>query len=269
MQQTITDMEVVVDKSGYQELRLTSDTSHLEIRLDERINASMMITYSGVKADVSTRLILPSNSSLTMMIRNELKEELRMQIHGSLYRDAELHFAYCDLDHATVDMQAEFELKEEGANAEVKSACIVHGEKKFVMNCVHLVPYTRGIMEHYAVVGENGRYCMEACGKIVKGAHDAASHQTTRVLTMSEQHTSQVVPLLLIDENDVKASHATTLGQPDENQLYYLQTRGLTRKQALGLLSIGYIMPIAEFFDDEEKNAQLKNEIEMKVGLHV
>ena len=75
-------------------------------------------------------------------------------------------------------------------------------------------------------------------------------------------------PLLLIDENDVKASHATTLGQPDENQLYYLQTRGLSRKQALGLLTVGYIMPITELFEDETINQKLKNEIEMKVGLH-
>lgn len=85
---------------------------------------------------------------------------------------------------------------------------------------------------------------------------------------MSEQHDSEVVPVLLIDENDVKASHATTLGQPDENQLYYLQTRGLSRKQALGLLTVGYIMPITELFEQEAIRNALKDEIEMKVGLH-
>ena len=109
---------------------------------------------------------------------------------------------------------------------------------------------------------------MEACGKIVKGAHDSASHQASRVLTLSNQQSSEVIPLLLIDENDVKASHATTLGQPDENQLYYLQTRGLSRRQALGLLTVGYIMPITELFDQEEVRTALKDEIEMKVGLH-
>lgn len=109
---------------------------------------------------------------------------------------------------------------------------------------------------------------MEACGKIVKGAHDSASHQASRVLTLSNQQSSEVIPLLLIDENDVKASHATTLGQPDENQLYYLQSRGLTREQALGLLTIGYMMPITTVLDDEKLAAELKNEIETKVGLH-
>ena len=87
-------------------------------------------------------------------------------------------------------------------------------------------------------------------------------------MTLSEEQSSEVIPLLLIDENEVKASHATTVGQPDENQLYYLQTRGLTRTQALGLLTIGYMMPITTVLDDEAQRAELKNEIEMKVGLH-
>ena len=109
---------------------------------------------------------------------------------------------------------------------------------------------------------------MEACGKIVKGAHDSASHQASRVLTLSNQQSSEVIPLLLIDENDVKASHATTLGQPDENQLYYLQSRGLSRSQALGLLTVGYLMPISDLFDDATYHDEMKNEIEKRVGLH-
>ena len=80
--------------------------------------------------------------------------------------------------------------------------------------------------------------------------------------------TVRFLPVLLIDENEVKASHATTLGQPDENQLYYLQTRGLSRSQALGLLTLGYLLPISELFDNEEIKEKLKNEIEKKVGLH-
>ena len=77
-----------------------------------------------------------------------------------------------------------------------------------------------------------------------------------------------MIPLLLIDENDVKASHALTIGQPDEDQLYYLQSRGLTTKQAVGLLSIGYFLPVIELIDNEEEKVQLRQEMESKVGLY-
>ena len=86
---------------------------------------------------------------------------------------------------------------------------------------------------------------------------------------MTHQHKCKVDPILLIDEDQVKASHAMTLGQMDENQLYYLMSRGLNTQQALGLLSIGYLMPITQFFEDDEMNMKMKEEMEKKVGLHV
>ncbi len=41
----------------------------------------------------------------------------------------------------------------------------------------------------------------------------------------------------------------------------YLQTRGLSRRQALGLLTVGYIMPITELFEEENIRTALKDEI--------
>ena len=179
-----------------------------------------------------------------------------------------LTLALCELNAGNTQARVTLDLCEEGAFAMLRSACIAASRKQFHMQCNHLQAHTEGLMENYAVVEEGGQYRMEATGKIIKGARESNSHQKTRVLTMSERHSSEVVPVLLIDENDVKASHATTLGQPDENQLYYLQTRGLSRRQALGLLTVGYIMPITELFDQEEVRTALKDEIEMKVGLH-
>lgn len=242
--------------------------AHLQLILDTHTNASLMITYDSLSVPMVLDIRAASNSSLKVMLKNESKEAVNLQVRGKIARDAQVTLALCELNEA--DMQADIvmELLEEGAYADIRSACIANASKHYEVNCIHHKPHTTGLMEHYAVVEESGRYAMKACGTIEKGAYGSASHQKTRVLTMSEQHTSEVTPLLLIDENDVKASHATTLGQPDENQLYYLQTRGLSRKQALGLLTVGYIMPITELFEDETVNQKLKNEIEMKVGLH-
>lgn len=260
-------MKLHIDKSGYQEHLLSACDNQLEICIDERIDVSLMLTYSGDEVVTNMQVSMMQGSVLHILLKNETAA-LTLKVHGTILRDADFHLAYCDLDEGSAMIDGYVVLKEEGAHADLLSACIVHQKKHFNILCLHEVPYTTATMEHYAVVMEHGDYRMEACGKIMKGAHDSVSHQSTRVLTLSEHHHSQVIPLLLIDENDVKASHATTLGQPDENQLYYLQTRGLSREQALGLLSIGYIMPITDIFEDEEKKAELKNEIEMKVGLH-
>ena len=56
------------------------------------------------------------------------------------------------------------------------------------------------------------------------------------------------------------------MGQPDSEQIFYMQTRGLTRQQAMRLITIGYLMPVTEVIDDEELNTLLKKEIETKVS---
>ena len=77
-----------------------------------------------------------------------------------------------------------------------------------------------------------------------------------------------MTPLLLISENQVKASHALSIGQPNEEQLYYLQSRGLTKQQALGLLSVGYFLPIIQMVPDQDQQIELQKEMEQKVGLY-
>ena len=71
--------------------------------------------------------------------------------------------------------------------------------------------------------------------------------------------------MLLIDENDVEASHATSLGQPDENQLYYMQSRGLSRQSAMELITLGYLLPIASKIQNEKLRDILEKQIELKV----
>lgn len=240
----------------------------IDILVDERINASLFLSYGGVETDIVSQITLSKGSSLTLMLKSEMLKSCKLKQTIQLDQDASLTIAYHDLGHSETLIETEVMLNETGAQVYIQSACIADVKKHMQITCAHIAAYTTSDMHHYAIVKEHGDFRMEACGKIVKGASESASHQTTRVLTMSEQQKSEVIPLLYIDENNVKASHATTLGQPDENQLYYLQTRGLSREMALGLLSVGYLMPMTKLFEDIELQQQLKDEIEMKVGLH-
>ena len=101
---------------------------------------------------------------------------------------------------------------------------------------------------------------------IVKGANGSSTHQTSRLLTYDKTSVGKILPVLYIYDNDVAASHAASLGQPDSDQLYYLQSRGLSYGEALKLIIIGYLLPITTVISDEQLGNTLKEEIEMKVG---
>lgn len=262
-------MELLIVEDGFKRDQLAVEDTLLNITVQKGVHASLLLTYAGKSDDIKSNIVVEDGASLTLMMKNEGCETLRLQQQTIVKKDASLTLAYCELNEGETWLDANFNLVESGASVKVRSACIVESKKHFKLDCKHDSAYTYGLMENYAVVKEGGDYRMEASGIIPKGSFESATHQATRVLTMSEKQKSEVLPVLLIDENDVKASHATTVGQPDENQLYYLQTRGLSRTQALGLLTVGYLMPITELFDDVKLQEELKDEIETKVGLHV
>ena len=121
-------------------------------------------------------------------------------------------------------------------------------------------------MKEYAVVLGKGRLTIEAIGKIVKGAYRSESHQTSRALSFEEGQNATILPELLIDEDDVQASHAMSMGRVDEDALYYLMSRGLSVQQCTSLISQGYLMPITETLNNEELKTKLKEEMERKIS---
>ena len=61
------------------------------------------------------------------------------------------------------------------------------------------------------------------------------------------------------------ASHAASVGRPKQELIYYLQSRGLSKKDAMRLLLKGYLLPITEGIQDLKIKEALIEEIEMKV----
>ena len=57
-----------------------------------------------------------------------------------------------------------------------------------------------------------------------------------------------------------------SIGRMDEDQLYYMMSRGLTPQQCTTLISTGYLMPITEVIDNEELRETLRSEMERKIA---
>lgn len=263
------DIHITVTADGFYAYQIdASNDVQVNITIDKHISASLYITYHGVDTNCNCKFVMKQGSHAQVLFSNDMKDCLQFHQDIEVAKDANLYIGYADLSDGNASWQIHGRLIETGASLHLLSACISAKEKHYEMECVHESAHTSAKMENYCVVKEHGDYKMQATGKIIKGAYQSSSLQATRVLTMSEQQKSEVIPLLLIDENDVKAGHATTVGQPDENQLYYLQTRGLTREQALSLLIIGYMMPLTDVIDHKELRQQLQNDIEKKVRFH-
>lgn len=89
--------------------------------------------------------------------------------------------------------------------------------------------------------------------KIQKGAKNTNTFFREDALLLSDTAKAEAIPSLEIDENEVKAGHASTVGPVDEEQLFYLMSRGITRKEAERLVVKGYFHPVIEKISEKER----------------
>ena len=94
-------------------------------------------------------------------------------------------------------------------------------------------------------VADTARSVYTGLIRIRHGARGANARQTNHNLVLSEGAHADSVPNLDIDENDVRCSHASTVGPIDEEQRYYLETRGIAPEVAERLIVLGFFSDLA------------------------
>jgi len=80
--------------------------------------------------------------------------------------------------------------------------------------------------------------------RIEKEAQKTRSYLENHILKLGDKTLANSIPSLKIDANDVKASHGATVGQIDEEHLFYLMARGLSRQEAERLIVEGFFEPV-------------------------
>lgn len=94
----------------------------------------------------------------------------------------------------------------------------------------------QGEVEIRVVVEDGGMADLKGMIKIAKQVKGIESFLRYKVLLLGERAIVNVTPQLEIESNEVKASHAASIGRVDEEQLFYLMSRGLSRPEAIELI---------------------------------
>ena len=112
------------------------------------------------------------------------------------------------------------------------------------------------------VILEKGTLTFNGIGHIIKGAKGADAQQESRVLMLSDKARSDANPILLIDENDVTAGHAASIGQVDPEDMYYLMSRGLDKATAERLVVRGFLGSVIVEIPVKEVRAEMIENID-------
>ncbi|OAB43834.1 Fe-S cluster assembly protein SufD [Paenibacillus antarcticus] len=159
-------------------------------------------------------------------------------------------------------------LKGNGASTDAKVIAVGSGAQKlnYTTRAQHFGKNTPSQMITRAVLREQSTAIINGITKIEHGASKADGQQTEKVLMLSPKARGDANPILLIDEDDVTAGHAASVGQVNAEQVYYLMSRGISRTEAEALIIYGFLAPVVSQIPLEGLRTQLQALVERKLG---
>jgi Fe-S cluster assembly protein SufD len=186
---------------------------------------------------------------------------------GVAGNDARIEWLLGDMNQGNTVANTTTVLKGNGSSADMKSIAIGNGSQKenFVSRVVHVGTHTesnilsRGVMLDEAIAIFNG------ITEIKKGAQKANGEQAENILMVGDRARGDANPILLIDEDDVMAGHAASVGPVSPLQVYYMMSRGVKRQDAERLIIHGFLAPVLDRLPIEGMQKRLRAMIEGKL----
>lgn len=159
------------------------------------------------------------------------------------------------------------ELIGKSSKADSKVIAVTSGEQREGINnrVTNHGKRSTGFILQRGVLLKKSELVFNGIGDIIHGASGANAEQENRVLMMSNEAHGDANPILLIDENDVLAGHAASVGQVDQEQMYYLMSRGIARPTAQRMVIRGFLSAVIGAVPLPEVRQQMIDILERKL----
>ncbi|MBZ2023639.1 Fe-S cluster assembly protein SufD [Streptococcus sanguinis] len=220
-----------------------------------------------VTANITVEVIAQAGAQIKFSAIDRLGENITAYIsrRGKLDNDAMIDWAIGVMNEGNVVADFDSDLYGKGSHADMKVVALSSGKQVQGID-TRVTNYgcnSIGNILQHGVILEKGTLTFNGIGHIIKGAKGADAQQESRVLMLSDQARSDANPILLIDENDVTAGHAASIGQVDPEDMYYLMSRGLDKATAERLVVRGFLgsviveIPVKEVRDEMIENIDI------------
>ena len=155
----------------------------------------------------------------------------------------------------------ESELNGDSAETKIVGAFFGHGGQHFDVNARvwHEAENTTADLVTRGVLDDQARSVYEGVQDVGRDAWNTSSYQRENTLMLSDESEADASPKLIIHNHDTEASHSATVGQVDQEDLFYMVSRSIPDQQARNMLVEGFFVPVLEeiavdeFRDDLEE----------------
>lgn len=134
---------------------------------------------------------------------------------------------------------------------------------------VHNAPNTKSTIESKSITQGDGRTNYRGLVRVPEGSHGSKVSIECDALMFSDEATSDTEPYIEIKEDDVEMAHEATVGRIGDEEIHYMQSRGIEEEEAKEMIVRGFIEPIAKELPLEyavELNRLIQLEMEGSLG---
>jgi Fe-S cluster assembly protein SufD len=183
-------------------------------------------------------------------------------------RDAKVEWVALNMGARLQHLECETSLDGDGSQVDWVAATLADGEQILLSApwLRHIGTNTTGHMNFKTVVKDAGYTTFDGMIKIEHASRGTISRLEEHALHLSPKARSDSIPGLRIDTNDVQqAGHASTSGQVDDEILFYMQSRGINREDAVHMIVTGFFEPVLDRIPAEDVRERVAAMIEAKI----
>ena len=225
-----------------------AQAAYIEEHLSEKPGAAVHLGMTELFLRPGARLVHANVQTL-----NPESHRLYRQ-RAVLEKDAALNDLMVNLGARFARAEVGSELVGPGADSEMLGVYFAAGDQHHDHHTLqhHVAPHAKSDVYYKGAAKDRGTIVYQGLIKLEPTAQKTDAYQTNRNLLLSREASVESVPQLEIAANDVRCSHGSSIAPIDEEQLFYLATRGIGRKSAENLL-------VAAFLEDVLGRIALKN----------
>lgn len=238
-------------KSHIHDVVVSINEKHEIINFEANASNHVVLDIKNENHNIEINVLENAHINVLLLSFNNDKKNIDITCNVSRYGSVHIILGF---QNKETNINTLVNLNGEGSSAEINSLIISRNDNyqvanyKIVNNAIH----TSGDINAVGIASGNSKLAIDGIGKINKGMHHSHNHQILQGINLDNSKI-KMNPYLLIDEHDVIAGHGATIGQIDEDILYYMMSRGLPKETAKDL----YIKGMVEPFIDQIFNKDL------------
>jgi Fe-S cluster assembly protein SufD len=230
------------------------DIGHVLIVLEENASATVLYECSSVNPTADgfhcggLEIVVKPGANLRFVKLQEWGDRVWhfAQQRAVVDRDASIQWTLAAMGARFVQVAQQVSLVGEGASSQVNGTMFTRGRQQMTYNTLqyHEAPHCTSDFLYKSALQDRSRTVWRGMIKVAPGAMKTDGYQRNDNLMLSEQARADSIPGLEIKADDVRCTHGSTTGKVDEELIFYAQSRGFTRQEAVRMIVTGFFQQI-------------------------